>query len=128
MKLFDWIRHREPTHRFHGGLSVPGHKAQSTQQPSHALPLLDTYYLSLRQRNGLLQTPIVTVGEHVLRGQILTQENGAGSVPRHAPTSGTILAIAEHPAVFGRGQAIWRTAGGYVAGSESRADGVPMGW
>ena len=99
MKLLDWLRPRPNTlpHRFHGGLAIPGHKAQSTQQPSNALPILPHYILSLRQRNGLLQTPIVAVGEHVLRGQIITRENGAGSVPRHAPTSGTILAISEHP-------------------------------
>lgn len=41
--------------------------------------------------------------------------------------------VAANPAVFGRGQAIWRldphdSASVLVAGSEPRADGYPMGW
>lgn len=37
--------------------------------------------------------------------------------------------VAPDDTVFGRGQAIWALEdGGYVAGSEPRADGVPMGW
>ncbi|MDO4776754.1 MAG: electron transport complex subunit RsxC, partial [Cardiobacteriaceae bacterium] len=98
MKLLDWLRSRQnpAPHTFHGGLHVPGHKALSTGQPSRELPLAEHYCLSLRQRNGLLQTALVAEGERVLRGQTLTRENGAGSVPRHAPTSGTIIAISEH--------------------------------
>lgn len=106
MKLLDWLLPRKSAapHTFHGGLHVPGHKAISTAQPSRELPLADTYYLSLRQRNGLLQTPIVAVGERVLRGQTVTLENGAGSVPRHAPTSGTVIAIADHDDIHASGQ------------------------
>ncbi|MDO5090234.1 MAG: hypothetical protein Q4D61_01695, partial [Cardiobacteriaceae bacterium] len=78
MKLLDWLLPQRKAHTFHGGLAIPGHKTLSTQAPSRELPLADTYYLSLRQRNGLLQTPIVSVGERVLRGQTLTRENGAG--------------------------------------------------
>ena len=41
--------------------------------------------------------------------------------------------LAQHSAVFGRGQAIWRldpqdTGSVLVAGSEPRADGYPLGW
>ena len=108
MKLLDWLLPRKNTpdtpHTFHGGLHVPGHKALSTAQPSREAPLADTYYLSLRQRDGHLQTPIVAVGEHILRGQPLTRENGTNSVPRHAPTSGTIIAIADHDDIHASGQ------------------------
>ncbi|RZU72110.1 gamma-glutamyltranspeptidase/glutathione hydrolase [Micromonospora kangleipakensis] len=39
------------------------------------------------------------------------------------------VTVAAEPAVFGYGQAIWRhSAGGYVAGSESRVDGAMLGW
>lgn len=39
------------------------------------------------------------------------------------------IAVADEPAVFGYGQAIWRLPdGGYVAGSESRVDGAMGGW
>ncbi|MFG2055362.1 gamma-glutamyltransferase family protein [Micromonospora sp. NPDC048930] len=39
------------------------------------------------------------------------------------------VVVADQPAVFGYGQAIWRhPAGGYVVGSESRVDGAMLGW
>ncbi|SCL14788.1 gamma-glutamyltranspeptidase / glutathione hydrolase [Micromonospora rhizosphaerae] len=39
------------------------------------------------------------------------------------------ITVAEDPAAFGYGQAIWRHPdGGYVAGSESRVDGAMVGW
>jgi len=38
-------------------------------------------------------------------------------------------AVVPEPAGFGYGQAIWRNAsGGYVAGTEPRADGVALGF
>lgn len=61
-------------------------------------------------------------------GRVLVEDTADPAVVASLRERGHDVAIAEHPAVFGRGQAIWRTAGGYVAGSESRADGVPMGW
>jgi gamma-glutamyltranspeptidase/glutathione hydrolase len=41
---------------------------------------------------------------------------------------GHSVTIADSPGVFGAGQAIWRTAAGYVAGSEPRADGAALGY
>ncbi|MFJ8581875.1 gamma-glutamyltransferase family protein [Micromonospora sp. NPDC093277] len=39
------------------------------------------------------------------------------------------VVVADRPAAFGYGQAIWRSpSGGYVAGSESRIDGAMLGW
>ncbi|MFP5417016.1 MAG: gamma-glutamyltransferase family protein [Actinomycetes bacterium] len=47
----------------------------------------------------------------------------------HLRERGHRARFAEHAAIFGRGQAIWRLdGGGYVAGSEPRADAYPLGF
>ena len=62
-------------------------------------------------------------------GRVVVEAAADPSVVAGLRSRGHEVAVAEHPATFGRGQAIWRLPqGGYVAGSEPRADGVPMGW
>lgn len=53
--------------------------------------------------------------------------------PRHIISGleerGHRVVVEAEPEGFGRGQAIWRTSlGSYIAGSESRCDGVALGW
>ncbi|MBV7434575.1 electron transport complex subunit RsxC [Cardiobacteriaceae bacterium TAE3-ERU3] len=101
MKLLDWIKNLGTANPigqrgFHGGLHVPAHKSQSTQQPSSAMPIPAQLYVSLRQRDGEMQIPQVKVGDKVQRGQIISIPSSHASVPRHAPTSGTVSAIMEH--------------------------------
>lgn len=81
--------------RFHGGVHPPENKSQSTQQPIGQLTLPALLVLPLRQHVGHLPKIRVQSGERVLKGQLLAEAEGAVSAAVHAPTSGTIVTIAE---------------------------------
>ena len=80
---------------FHGGVHPPEHKAQSNQLPIGQLPLPDQLVLPLRQHIGNMPKVRVAVGDHVLKGQLIAEAEGSVSAAIHAPTSGTIAAIAD---------------------------------
>ena len=80
---------------FHGGVHPPENKAQSTQLPIGQLSLPGKLVLPLRQHVGNIPKVKVQVGEHVLKGQLIAEAEGTVSAAIHAPTSGTITAIAD---------------------------------
>lgn len=80
-------------HSFHGGIHPTENKAQSTQGPIRSLPLPPVLILPVRQHSGSAAKPCVSVGDCVLKGQIIAQAFGSRSLPLHAPTSGRIRAI-----------------------------------
>jgi electron transport complex protein RnfC len=82
---------------FHGGLHLPEHKAESTGQPLRVALLPRQIILPLHQHIGAPAKPVVEVGEHVLKGQMVAQPEGYVSAPVHASTSGTVVAIEERP-------------------------------
>lgn len=86
-KLFD----------FHGGIHPPEHKSESNQTPIVKAPIPPVLYLPLQQHIGKAAELVVSVGERVLKGQLLAKPQGAISAAVHAPTSGTIDAVIEHP-------------------------------
>ena len=81
--------------KFNGGVHPPENKAQSTQLPIGHLSLPEKIVLPLRQHVGNMPKIKVTVGDKVLKGQLLAEAEGAVSAAIHAPTSGTISAIAD---------------------------------
>ncbi len=81
---------------FDGGLHLPGHKAMSTGQPIQALPAPDRLVIPLLQHIGKAGEILVSVGEHVRKGQMLARPKHAISAAVHAPVSGTVAAIGEH--------------------------------
>ena len=76
-----------------GGVHPPEHKQESTTQPIQVLPMPRQLVLPLRQHVGNLPKVLVTVGERVLKGQLLAEAEGNISAAIHAPTSGVIRAI-----------------------------------
>ena len=78
---------------FHGGVHPPENKAQSTQLPIGVLALPEKIVLPLRQHVGNIPKIKVAIGDHVLKGQLLAEAEGAVSAAIHATTSGTIVAI-----------------------------------
>jgi electron transport complex protein RnfC len=92
---------------FRGGLHLPEHKEQSTSRPILTLPLPQRLILPLRQHAGTLAKPVVSVGERVLKGQVLAEATGVVSAAVHAPTSGTIVELSEHLIPHYSGLADW---------------------
>lgn len=86
--------------RFKGGVHPDENKATHNMAIS-AIPLPAKLYLPLQQHIGSPAEPVVTVGAHVKKGQLLAKATGPVSAPVHASTSGTVVAIddctAPHP-------------------------------
>ena len=81
--------------KFNGGVHPPENKTESTQLPIGQVKLPSKLILPLRQHVGNIPKVKVSVGEYVLKGQILAEAEGLVSAAIHAPTSGTVTAIAE---------------------------------
>ena len=80
---------------FDGGIHPPEMKTQSSATPLRQVPLPPQLIIPLKQHIGDEGELCVKVGDYVLRGQPLTRGWGR-MLPVHAPTSGTVTAIAPH--------------------------------
>lgn len=78
---------------FKGGVHPPGHKAESTARPIHSAPLPKKLVIPLRQHLGNPAKPVVSVGDHVKKGQMIGAADGKVSCAVHASSSGTVTAI-----------------------------------
>ncbi|PKM17023.1 MAG: electron transport complex subunit RsxC [Gammaproteobacteria bacterium HGW-Gammaproteobacteria-2] len=82
-------------HHFHGGLSLPQHKASSAGQPIGHCPLPAELDIPLLQHSGASAQACVASGDHVLAGQLIGNAVDGRSANVHSPASGTVLAISE---------------------------------
>ncbi|NNC97793.1 MAG: electron transport complex subunit RsxC [Gammaproteobacteria bacterium] len=88
---------REAPYRFTGGIEVNANKDESTADRIRHTPIPGQIILPLRQHSGNAATPLVSIGEQVLKGQLLAAAHGSVSANIHAPTSGMIVAISDYP-------------------------------
>ena len=79
--------------QFPGGVHPVGEKSLSNSTQIAQLSLPEQLYVPIKQHSGVEGELLVSVGEHVLKGQALTVAKVPFSVPVHAPTSGIIAAI-----------------------------------
>lgn len=79
------------------GVHPEGRKQLTADTSIARVPLPARLVLPLSQHIGAPARPIVEAGQRVLRNQLIAEAQGAISAPIHAPTSGTILGIAEVP-------------------------------
>ena len=77
----------------HGGIHPPENKSQSLSKAIVTAPIAPQLTLPLSQHIGAPAKAIVNIGDSVLKGQCIAEAVGPVSVPLHAPTSGTIVAI-----------------------------------
>lgn len=84
-------------YQFHGGIHPPSNKTQSTQRAIARAPLPSRLVIPFSQHAGDAAKPIVQVGDHVLKGQLIGMPDGFVSSAVHAPTSGNITAIDMQP-------------------------------
>ncbi|WP_427034915.1 electron transport complex subunit RsxC [Citrobacter youngae] len=94
LKLFSAFR-KNKIWDFDGGIHPPEMKTQSNGTPLRQVPLAPRFIIPLKQHIGAEGELCVNVGDTVLRGQALTRGRGR-MLPVHAPTSGTVVAIAPH--------------------------------
>jgi len=90
--------HRSPptwVRRLPGGIHLPAEKTLSTNRPMAVTPLPSLLTIPLQQHIGVPATPLVRVGDWVLKGQRIGAPQGAISAPVHASSSGTVIAIEE---------------------------------
>lgn len=87
----------EQIHHFHGGLRLRHNKKISCETPIEKAALATRYYVPLLQHTGREAQPQVEQGQRVLKGDVLGCFKHLGSGCIHAPTSGTVTAIASHP-------------------------------
>jgi electron transport complex protein RnfC len=80
-----------------GGIHPAERKELSNRTPIQPAPLPKRLVLPLNQHIGAAAEPVVTVGERVLKGQLIAAATGFVSVPVHAPTSGTVSFIGPQP-------------------------------
>ncbi|MBL4584722.1 MAG: electron transport complex subunit RsxC [Pseudomonadales bacterium] len=81
---------------FPGGIHPPENKLQSLSIPIQAVPLPSKLILPLQQHIGAPAKTIISAGESVKKGQCLAEAQGFVSAAVHAPTSGTVVEIADH--------------------------------
>ncbi|MCU5772290.1 electron transport complex subunit RsxC [Erwiniaceae bacterium BAC15a-03b] len=92
--LFNFLK-KEKIWDFEGGIHPPEMKTQSNGTPLRQIPLAERFIIPLKQHIGHEGELCVSPGDKVLRGQPLTFGRGR-MLPVHAPTSGTVEAIAPH--------------------------------
>jgi electron transport complex protein RnfC len=87
-----------------GGILLPANKTTSTATPIRRGFVPRELALALRQHRGAPAEALVTVGQRVLKGQVVARAAAAGpSAAVHASTSGVVRAIEERPALAGNG-------------------------
>ncbi len=83
--------------KLRGGVHPEGRKELSAEPPIRVHPLPQRLHVPLQQHIGAPARHLVTVGERVMKGQLLAASQGAVSAPVHAPTSGRVIAIGDFP-------------------------------
>jgi len=83
--------------RMIGGIHPPEHKHESTTRPIQTAGLAPLLTIPLLQHIGEEATPIVAIGDTVLKGQKIGEVRSFVASPVHASTSGLVVDIGYYP-------------------------------
>ena len=83
--------------KLHGGLRLPAEKDASTASGIVVAPVPAQLVLPITQHVGSPASPVVGIGERVLKGQLIADADGPISAPVHASSSGKVVAIEPWP-------------------------------
>ena len=78
---------------FSGGVHVPDKKNLSNAMAIEVMPEPNKVYISLAQHIGKPAAPVVNVGDHVKKGQLIGAQDGFISANVYSSVSGTVEAI-----------------------------------
>ncbi|SHK59235.1 electron transport complex protein RnfC [Marinobacter antarcticus] len=82
---------------FSGGVHPAEHKQLSTARAIQVAGIPGQLVIPLQQHIGEPAEPVVAVGDYVLKGQKIADVIHGMGVPVHAPTSGVIESVGDHP-------------------------------
>lgn len=85
---------------FDHGIHPEYHK-ETGSLPIRRMPFAPKLYVPLSQHVGKAAIPLVTVGQEVVRGELLGKADGFFSLPVHAPATGVVEAITPMPSAEG---------------------------
>jgi electron transport complex protein RnfC len=80
------------------GVHPDPRKRPAADLPIAVLPLPRHLHVPLQQHIGAPAKPLVSIGQRVLKGELIAHSQGNISAPLHAPTSGIVAAIFDFPA------------------------------
>ncbi len=89
MNLFNFFGKKTFPH----GIHPEGFKEETHDHQTRRLPFPPQVTLPLAQSVGKPPVPIVHIGQHVQRGELIAKANGFMSVPLHASVTGTVKRI-----------------------------------
>lgn len=95
--MLDNLKNERRIWSFPGGLHMPDHKEAALGEPIGTAPVPKRLILPLAQHIGAPATPVVEVGDRVLKGQTIAEAEGYVSAPIHASSSGTVVSIGPQP-------------------------------
>jgi len=87
--------------KFRRGLDL-GTPGAVAAQPIEDIPLPPRVYVPLKQHRGALCESKVSPGDQVKIGQLLGESADPEAAPIHAPVSGKVVSVADHPDPYGR--------------------------
>ncbi|MFN3985399.1 MAG: electron transport complex subunit RsxC [Rhodocyclaceae bacterium] len=82
---------------FHGGVKPEPHKNESAGVPIRPAPLPSRLVVPLRNNTRSIARCIVAPGERVAKGQRIGEADGPLGTAVHAPSSGIVIDVTEHP-------------------------------
>ncbi len=97
---------RRALHRFPGGVHIARRKPTHVDAKTPTLPLPEKLYLPIQQHIGIAARLDFTANEKVLKGQRIAVPHTYVSAAIHAPTSGHLSTLHDHPVIHPGGIAM----------------------